>query len=155
MKLQSSAFKNNDPIPQVYTCEGDDINPPLEFFDIPEETKSLCLIVEDKDAPNGNFVHWTIWNMDPSIKKINEGVVPIAVEGVTGFERTGWGGPCPPSGTHRYYFELYALDIKLNLLSSVTKHGLMVAMEGHILATAQLIGTYARRKKSSNAYTLS
>lgn len=144
--LKSSAFENQANIPSKYTCDGEDINPPLEISDIPEESQSLALIVDDPDAPIGTFTHWLVWNMSSDITKIDEDSVPEgAVEGETDFGRIGWGGPCPPTGTHRYFFKMYALDTKLNLQRGATKSQLEKAMEGHILGKAELIGLYSRQ----------
>lgn len=145
MRITSNAFDNNQPIPKKYTCDGENINPALTFHDVPEGTKSLVLIVDDPDAPRGTFTHWTVWNIDPAISFIEEGSVPEgAIEGMTDFGRPGYGGPCPPSGTHRYFFKLYALDIDLVLDSSATVFSLQRAMEGHILEKAELMGLYSR-----------
>src|SRR3989344_9303767 len=135
MKLTSTVFGNNGNIPAKYTCDGEDINPSLSIADIPQGTKSLCLIVDDPDAPAGDCVHWTVWNIAPHTNEIEENSVPSgAVEGTTGFGKTGWGGPCPPSGTHRYQFKLYALDAVLGLDSSATKKDVLAALESHVLA---------------------
>lgn len=146
MKIQSSAFQNNGSIPAKYTCDGLDVNPPLEFLDVPSNAKSLALIMDDPDAPAGTWVHWTLWDMDSKISSIPENSVPAGVtQGVTSFGKPGYGGPCPPSGTHRYFFKLYALDKELYLPSSTDKNGLLDAMQGHILDQAELIGLYKRK----------
>lgn len=146
MILTSSAFEHNGPIPSKYTCDGENINPPLKIEDVPEKAESLVLIMEDPDAPMGTWVHWTLWNIDPQIKEIQEDSVPEgAQEGITDFGKPGYGGPCPPSGTHRYFFKLYALDTKLDLPSTTTKDQLEEAIEDHILAQAELIGLYSRQ----------
>lgn len=143
MVISSPAFENNRDIPAKYTCDGDNVNPPLEISDVPEETKSLLLIVDDPDAPMGTWIHWTVWNINPQTKAIEENSVPQgATEGMTDFGQPGYGGPCPPSGTHRYFFKLYALDTALQLDSSAKVNDLETAMEGHILAQAELIGLY-------------
>lgn len=147
MKISSPMFQNNSAIPKKYTCDGENTNPPLEISEIPVEVQSLVLIVDDPDAPGGTWVHWTVWNIDPKTTRIEENSVPIkAVEGTTSFGRTGYGGPCPPSGTHRYFFKLYALDIKLNLPLDTVKSGLLEAMADHILAETELVGLYSRAK---------
>lgn len=145
MKITSPVFENNMSIPARYTCDGENISPPLCFKEIPPNTNSLVLIVDDPDAPSGDFVHWIVWNIDPSIRDVFEGNVPNqGVEGMTGFSENGWGGPCPPSGVHHYHFKLYALDILLLLQSSPKKIDIEKAMNGHILAEAVLIGLYER-----------
>ena len=145
MKIESPVFEGNKSIPSKYTCDGEDINPPLKFSQIPEDAKSLVLIVDDPDAPGGTWVHWTVWNIAPETEEIKEeDALQGAVEGITDFKKPGYGGPCPPSGTHRYFFKLYALDTSLALDSSAKKEDIEKAMEGHILAQAQLIGLYQR-----------
>lgn len=135
MKLTSPAFQNNAVIPARYTCDGENVNPPLTISEVPAGTQSLALIVHDPDAPRGNWTHWLLWNIDPATTSIAENSVPAgAVQGVTDFGSAAWGGPCPPSGTHRYIFTLYALDAKLDLS----------AMQGHILEEAELVGNYQR-----------
>lgn len=147
MKISSPTFEHNQNIPSKYTCDGENINPPLKFLDIPENAQSLVLISDDPDAPMGTWVHWTIWNIDPKTTEILENSVPQGVvEGTTSFGNTGYGGPCPPSGTHRYFFKLYALDIMLDLPISTTVQALEKAVQGHILAQAELIGLYKRNK---------
>lgn len=146
MKLESLVFSSNSFIPKKYTCEGENVNPPLKISEIPPETKSLVLIVDDPDAPGNNWVHWIVWNIPPQITEIKENNIPQgAIEGMTDFGKTGYGGPCPPWGTHRYFFKLYALDTKLTLNSSAQKSDLEKAMKGHILAKAELIGLYRRQ----------
>ena len=143
--LKSSAFEDSSNIPPKYTCDGEDINPPLSISDIPEDAQSLVLIVDDPDAPMGTFCHWTVWNISPQTSEISENSVPeSAVEGKTDFGKTGYGGPCPPSGTHRYFFKVFALDAKLNLPAGASKAEIEKAMEGHILGKAELIGLYSR-----------
>lgn len=145
MKLSSNAFVNRDSIPSKFTCDGKNISPPLEIKDVPENTQSLALIANDPDAPVGNWIHWVVWNILPSTYIIDAGILPDgAVEGMTNFGRRGYGGPCPPSGEHRYFFTLYALDIVLNVPQTATAMDLKRAMEGHILEQSQLIGTYSR-----------
>lgn len=146
MKIESVAFGHNQYIPAKFTCDGEDINPPLRVSDVPEDTKSLVLIMDDPDAPGGTWVHWTVWNITSETREIRERSVPSGgVEGVTSFQRTGYGGPCPPSGTHRYFFKLFALDTALELPASGTVGELEEAMSGHILDEAQLIGLYQRK----------
>jgi len=146
MRLTSPAFNNNKNIPAKYTCNGEDVNPPLEIMDVPTAAKSLVLIVDDPDAPRGDWVHWLVWNIKPETKNISENSVLVGtVEGVTDFGQTGWGGPCPGSGQHHYQFKLYALDTELNLGSSAKKPDLENAMSGHILTQTLLVGLYQRR----------
>ncbi|MFC1749782.1 YbhB/YbcL family Raf kinase inhibitor-like protein [Pseudomonadota bacterium] len=145
MKLSSSAFENDSDIPSQYTCDGQDINPNLKVEDVPQDAVSLVLIVDDPDAPVGDWVHWTLWSIPADISEISENSVPHgATEGLTDFGRSGWGGPCPPSGTHRYYFKLFALDIDLILDHSAKKADILDAMKGHIVDQTELIGLYQR-----------
>lgn len=146
MKITSSAFDHNQPIPAKYTCAGEDVNPPLEFSDIPNDAKSLALIVDDPDAPGKTWVHWVLYNMSPNIKFIEENSKPSnAKEGTNDFGKKGYGGPCPPSGTHRYFFKLYALDDKLDIPSEIAdKDTVEEAMKDHIVAQTELIGTFER-----------
>lgn len=145
MEIKSSAFEHNGEIPSKYTCDGENINPPLSIADVPEGAKSLVLVVEDPDAPSGTFTHWTVWNISPQAMEISENSVPEeAVEGKTDFGKVGYGGPCPPSGTHRYFFKAYALDTTLDLARGAAKSELTQAVEGHVLGSAELIGLFAR-----------
>ena len=147
MTISSPAFENNKFISADYTCEGENINPPLIISGVPAKTKSLVLVVDDPDAPGGTWTHWTVWNINPETKKISSpSVLAGAVEGITSIGKSGYHGPCPPSGTHRYFFKLYALDTKLNLPASASKPGLLDAMTNHTLAEAQLVGLYSRGK---------
>lgn len=146
MNLQSPVFQNQASIPALYTCDDQDINPPLQISGVPSDAKSLALVVDDPDAPIGDWVHWLLWNMDPATTEILENSVPSgAVQGLTDFGNNEWGGPCPPSGTHRYFFKLYALDIALELPSSTKKADLEAALQGHVLAQTELIGLYQRQ----------
>lgn len=145
-KIASLAFAHGELIPQKYTCDGDDVSPPLEISNIPENTVSLALIVEDPDAPNGVFYHWLVWNIPPS-PTIGQAINP-GISGTNDFGKTGYGGPCPPSGTHRYYFKLYALDAELDIAPGAGKDELANAIEGHILATAELMGRYQKADKA-------
>ena len=145
MKLTSPAFTNNSQIPSEYTCDGADLSPPLSISEVPSNTKSLVLIMDDPDAPVGTWDHWVAFNIPPSTKQIAKGTEPEDIGGKNSWGRTGYGGPCPPSGTHRYFFKLYALDAVLNLPESSTKKDLERAMQGHIIEQAQLMGTYKRR----------
>lgn len=142
INVSSSAFENNGMIPRKYTCDGENINPPLEFADIPDGTKSLVLIVDDPDAPMGTFTHWVIWGIEPGVK-IEENSVP-GIEGRNSFRKVSYGGPCPPSGTHRYFFTVYALDADINMKPGASRNEVEKAMEGHIIAKGQLMGKYSR-----------
>ncbi len=145
LQITSSAFQNNGNIPRQYTCDGTDINPPLMIANCPQGTKSIALICDDPDAPVGTWVHWVIWNIDPGVKEIKENTVPQgAVQGINDFRKHSYGGPCPPSGTHRYFFKVYALDMMLNISPNSTKADLEMAMKGHVLAEGQLVGLYKR-----------
>ena len=132
-------------IPAKYTCDGDNVNPPLDVKGIPEETKSLVLIVDDPDCPTGTWDHWIVWNI-PRKGKIEEDSVP-GTEGMNDFRKQSYGGPCPPPGTHRYFFKVYALDKKLGLglEQSARKNDVERSMKGHIIAEGQLVGLYSRR----------
>lgn len=143
MKLTSPAFKNNTMIPKKFTCQGEDISPAFIIEDIPLQAKTLALIVDDPDAPMGTWVHWVVFNI-PITPKIDEGAIP-GKQGKNDFGRRNYGGPCPPSGTHRYFFKLYALDIELNLQEGISKKELEKAMQGHILEEAELIGLYRKQ----------
>lgn len=143
MKISSSAFENEGEIPSKYTCDGVNVNPPLLIEDVPEGTKTLALIVDDPDAPVGIWVHWLVWNMDPSTTQIQENSKPSGTEGTTSFGTTGYGGPCPPSGTHRYNFKLFALDTEIDLDSSGDKAALESRMEGHIIDKVSYMGKYS------------
>lgn len=145
MELRSPKFRNGNQIPPQYTCDGIDINPPLTITGVPDGAKSLALIVDDPDAPMGTWVHWLIWNIPPDINMIKEDFVANGVvEGVTSFGKTGWGGPCPPGGVHRYYFRLFALDTMLDLPITAGRTQLEKAMQGHIIKQTELLGTYER-----------
>ena len=145
MKLTSPAFENGSNIPSKFTCEGLDINPELIIEGIPAQAKSMALIVDDPDAPMKTWVHWVIYDMPP-VNKIAENSVP-GKQGINDFRRKNWGGPCPPSGTHRYYFKIYALDKMLGFDEGINKAALEKAMEGHTLAKAELVGLYKRGLK--------
>lgn len=151
MELKSQVFQSGAMIPSNYTCDGQDVSPPLSWSDPPVGTISFALISDDPDAPMGTWVHWVIWNIPASTRVLEENFPKTASlpngtkQGTTDFHRVGYGGPCPPSGTHRYFFKLYALDTTLNLPSSTTKKDLEQAMQGHILGQTELMGTYRRR----------
>ncbi|MFH1507929.1 MAG: YbhB/YbcL family Raf kinase inhibitor-like protein [Candidatus Omnitrophota bacterium] len=142
MKLTSPAFEHNKLIPSKYTCQGQDINPALLIEDMPQGTKSLALIMDDPDAPMGMWVHWVVFDIG-IVSRIEENSIP-GKQGINDFRRKDYGGPCPPSGTHRYFFKIYALDKKLGLEEGINKKGLEQAMEGHILEKAELIGLYKK-----------
>jgi len=155
--LTSSAFAPQGEIPARYTCEGEDVSPPLAWAHVPEGTKSLALIVDDPDAPDPKaprttWVHWVLYGLPPAAGGLAEGIAPSALppgtrEGQNDWKRTGWGGPCPPIGRHRYFFKLYALDVELPDLGRPAKARLEEAMKGHVLAQAELVGTYEKAKK--------
>jgi len=151
IKVTSSAFEDGGLIPAKYTCDGEDISPPLQWAGVPEGAGSVALICDDPDAPMGTFVHWVLFNLPATTTELAEDVpadktLPNgARQGITDFGRIGYGGPCPPGGTHRYFFKIYALDTELALKAGAGKRELLRAMEGHILAQGQLIGKYKRR----------
>lgn len=139
----TSVFEDQQPIPRVYACDGDDTSPPLSITGIPEGTRTLALVVEDPDAPSGTFDHWVAFDISPSTG-IPEGVGKLGTAGVNSSGSLGYTGPCPPSGTHRYFFRLYALDTELGLSEGATKQEVLEAAEGHVLAQGTLMGTYQR-----------
>ncbi|MFA6603283.1 MAG: YbhB/YbcL family Raf kinase inhibitor-like protein [Patescibacteria group bacterium] len=147
MKITSPQFEQDGAIPARYTCDGENINPPLRVSGVPEEARTLALIVDDPDAAAGAWTHWTVWNIPAAdIVEIGEKSVPGgAVEGLTDFGRAGYGGPCPPSGEHRYFFQAYALDAELELTAAAGVKELEAAMRDHILDKAGLIGVYRRQ----------
>jgi Raf kinase inhibitor-like YbhB/YbcL family protein len=146
VQITSSAFEHGDYIPTRYTCDGEDISPPLQIGGLPQEAKSLALIVEDPDAPVGTWVHWAVWNLPPDLQELSPGKIPPqASEGVNDFDRAGYGGPCPPSGVHRYYFNIFALDTVLNLAKGSRRKELDRAMKGHIIGYGSLMGRYQRQ----------
>jgi Raf kinase inhibitor-like YbhB/YbcL family protein len=146
IKISSTAFTQNGFIPAKYTCDGLDVSPPLVIENVPPEARSLALIVDDPDAPAGTWVHWVVWNIDPATKEIKENSLPPgAQEGMSDFRKRGYGGPCPPGGTHRYFFKLYALDTMMTLGPNTTKALLEQAIKRHIVAQCELIGRYKRK----------
>ncbi|MCX6739757.1 MAG: YbhB/YbcL family Raf kinase inhibitor-like protein [Candidatus Parcubacteria bacterium] len=146
MKLTSPAFTHNANLPSKYTCDGQGINPPLEIAEVPANTQSLVLISDDPDAPMGTYTHWLVWNIDPQTTEIKENSVPEGANlGKTSAGKTGYVAPCPPTGTHRYLFKIYALDIKLDLTPNAGKDNLEKAIQGHILDSAEIIGIYQRK----------
>ncbi len=142
MKLTSPDFENNNYIPKKFTCQGQDINPSLVIAEVPDGTTNLALVVDDPDAPMGTWVHWVIFNI-PVTDKIDEGSAP-GTQGITSNGRIGYHGPCPPSGTHRYFFKIYALDTSLDPQKEIDKKGLEKIMRGHILGKADLMGLYKK-----------
>jgi len=150
LKVTSSAFKEGEMIPKKYTCDDRDVSPPLAWGQTPPGTKSAALICDDPDAPMGTWVHWVLFNVPAGTHELPENVAPEKTlafgerQGKNSWGKIGYGGPCPPGGTHRYYFKLYALDTVLNLESGSTKAQLLAAMKGHILAEGQLMGKYKR-----------
>ena len=142
LQVTSPAFKNNNLIPRKNTCDGEDVNPPLEISNLPKGTRSLVLIVDDPDCPTGTWEHWNVWNIPPT-NKIEEDSVP-GVEGMNDFGKQSYGGPCPPTGVHRYFFKIYALDIELSLPVHSRKKDIEDAMSEHIIAKGELVGLYQR-----------
>jgi Raf kinase inhibitor-like YbhB/YbcL family protein len=151
LQLISTVFSEGELIPSKYTCDGKDISPSLKWSGIPQNTKSLALICDDPDAPSGTWVHWVVYYIPSTVSELSEGVPTKETtsdglkQGTNDFKKIGYGGPCPPSGTHRYYFKLYALDTELQLSSKAKKSDVEKAMKGHILATGQLMGRYKRK----------
>lgn len=145
MYLDSPAFEHHQTIPKKYTCDGEDVSPPLSFQELPPGAKSLVLIVDDPDAPSGTFDHWIVWNLPADTAMLEEGA-RVPRQGKNHFGEQRYRGPCPPPGKpHRYFFKLYALDTLINLPAGSSKHSVEEAMEGHILGKAELVGTYQRR----------
>ena len=150
MKVTSSAFKEKEAIPREYTCDGIGISPPLEWTGVPKLAKTIALIADDPDAPPGTFVHWVLYNLPAANIGLVENLPPAeemkagGFQGKNDFGKIGYGGPCPPSGTHRYFFKVYALDSELPLKASATKAEVERAMQGHVVAQGQLMGTYSR-----------
>lgn len=153
LTLISPAFAQNGEIPRQYTCQGRDVSPPLLWSGVPDTARSLALVVDDPDAPDPKapkmvWVHWVLYNLPPDTDGLSEAVESLpqgTLEGVNDWKRTGYGGPCPPIGRHRYFFRLYALDIVLPDLNRPAKPHLLRAMQGHVLAMAELVGTYRKR----------
>ena len=151
LELTSAAFKEGEAIPMKYTCDGDDVSPPLKWSGIPNDVKSIALICDDPDAPAGTWVHWVLYGLAASVNGLPESITSsettpqVAKQGVNDFQRVGYGGPCPPPGKpHRDFFKLYALDAELNLKPGATKSDVVNAMKGHTLAEGQLMGPYKR-----------
>ncbi|HYV93594.1 MAG TPA: YbhB/YbcL family Raf kinase inhibitor-like protein [Chitinophagales bacterium] len=148
LTVSSTAFQNNGMIPSKFTCDGANINPPLKIAGLPADAKSMAIILDDPDAPNGTFVHWVIWNIKP-MDMIAENSAP-GVQGKNGTGKMGYFGPCPPTGTHHYHFKVYALDATLDLQEGADKKALETAMSTHIVGYGELIGTYAKATKIEN-----
>lgn len=152
IQIESPAFKYGDFIPAKYTCDDLNISPPLKWSGVPDGTKSFALICDDPDAPIGDWVHWVIYNIPPDTRELKENIPTEkflkdgSMHGLNDWKKYGYGGPCPPSGVHRYYFKIYALDIKLDVSYGLTKKQLLDAMKGHIIAQGELMGKYQRKK---------
>ncbi len=147
MRVTSPAFSSGDMIPAKYTCDGKDVNPELVIADVPGDTQSLAILVDDPSSPSGNWLHWSVWNIPPTVRQIRENSVPQgAREGETDFSEVGYGGPCPGVGEHEYRFIAYALDCVLDVGHGATRDIVEKAMEGHIIAQAALHGKYQRQK---------
>ena len=148
LKVTSPAFENNKTIPSKYGCDGSNVNPAVKIENVPPGTKSLALVFDDKDAPRGTYVHWILWNIDPSVREVHENSVPEgAIQGTNDFKKNTYGGPCPPTRPHKYALIVYALDVRLNLEPKTGKADLEKAMEGHIIGQGQIMGVYKREKK--------
>jgi Raf kinase inhibitor-like YbhB/YbcL family protein len=146
MKITSTAFENGESIPEKYTCDGENVHPPLAFEDVPEETKRLVLIMEDIDSYAGVWVHWIAWNIHPDSGKLDEGKLPSNIkEGKNSFGEIGYGGPCPRAGKHRYFFRLYALDERFKAPEGLDWTEYEVEMAGHIIDKAELLGVYEKK----------
>jgi hypothetical protein len=150
LDIRSSAFEEGELIPIKYTCDGEDVSPPLSWTQPPKEAKSMVLICDDPDAPMGTWVHWVLFGLSPDTLELAEGishekdVLGGAKQGLNDFRKYGYGGPCPPGGTHRYFFKLYAVDTHVSLNAGATKNEVLNAIKGHILAEGQLMGRYSR-----------
>ena len=146
ISITSSSFQAGGDIPAKFTCDGTNVSPALQIGGVPNEAKSLVLIVDDPDAPRGLFTHWIIWNIDPKTTRVAENSAPAAgVQGTNDFGKRNYGGPCPPSGTHRYFFKIFALDTKLELKPNARRAELDAAMRGHVLAQGELMGRYSHK----------
>ena len=150
LQVSSSSFKEGQPVPRQYTCDGVNISPSLEWTGVPKNAKTIALIADDPDAPGGTWVHWVFYNLPAAniglVENLpaDENLKAGGYQGKNDFGKFGYGGPCPPAGTHRYYFKVYAIDRELPLKAGATKAELLKAMEGHVLSQGQLMGTYAR-----------
>jgi Raf kinase inhibitor-like YbhB/YbcL family protein len=146
MKITSPAFQQGATIPSKFTCDGADTSPPLQIADIPTGAQSLALIMDDPDAPSGLFTHWAVWNISTQTSSIAEASTPKGVQGTNDFGKSGYGGPCPPSGAHRYYFKIFALDRALDLPFGAKRGQVDAAMKDHIVAQGELMGRYTKKK---------
>jgi Raf kinase inhibitor-like YbhB/YbcL family protein len=150
IRITSPAFEDGGEIPRKYTCDDLDMSPPIEWTDVPEGTKTIAIVCDDPDAPMNTWIHWVIFNIPGDETRLPENVPPEkelangAKQGMNDFHKVGYGGPCPPSGMHRYFFKIYALDTALDLPAGISKSHLMIAMEGHVLSQSHLMGTYSR-----------
>jgi hypothetical protein len=150
MQLHTTAFKEEEAIPRKYSCDGQDVSPPLSWSQAPEGAKSFVLIADDPDAPGGTWVHWVYYDIPREVRELPEGVEPTehpgpgGTQGVNDFGNIGYGGPCPPGGEHRYYFKLYAIDKELKLKPGLSKKKVLSTIEGHVLDEARIMGTFAR-----------
>jgi Raf kinase inhibitor-like YbhB/YbcL family protein len=145
VQITSTAFNEGGYIPPLYTCDDQNVSPPLAWTGIPTSTISLAIIMDDPDAPAGTWVHWVLYNLPPDTTSLEQGMTGLGMDGKNDFNRLGYGGPCPPRGSnHRYFIKIYALDVKLDLKSGATKNQLESSMRGHILAQGQLMGRYGR-----------
>jgi Raf kinase inhibitor-like YbhB/YbcL family protein len=145
LTVTSDAFTDGGPIPSKYTCEGENINPPINIGTIPDEAQCLALIMEDPDATKGVFTHWVMWNI-PVTSKIDENSAP-GTQGSNSYGKSQYSGPCPPSGTHRYYFRIYALSQQLDLAEGAGKEDLVTAMKDYVISTSELMGRYEKHKR--------
>jgi hypothetical protein len=143
MTIRSSAFSENESIPKKYSCDGENVSPPLELKELPRNTESLVLICDDPDAPGKTFLHWLAYDIEPTGSIAED--QSVGTEGKNDFGKNGYGGPCPPGGTHRYYFRVYALDAKLGIKPGASRSDVESAMSGHVLDQAELMGRYARQ----------
>jgi Raf kinase inhibitor-like protein, YbhB/YbcL family len=149
--VESMSFKHGQSIPSQYTCDGQDVSPPLAWKNVPEKTISMVLICDDPDAPVGTWVHWVCYDIPAAVTSLPEGVPKADTlpaggkQGITDFRSIGYGGPCPPSGTHRYFFKIYALDSMLDLPAGKSKKDIERAMKGHIIGKGELMGTYSKK----------
>ncbi len=152
IKVSSPAFKNGDFIPSKYTCDGDDVSPEIRIEGVPTNAKSLVLINDDPDAPMGTWDHWILYDIPPNVTVIPEGIKPEKIftngmkHGLNSWGKLGYGGPCPPGGTHRYYFKVYALDILLDIPPGATKSKILKSMEGRVIGYGELMGKYSRKR---------